>query len=169
MKCKNCYANLSDNAKFCNQCGSHVAENQKCRNCGHVNKLGAKYCGECGSILETIDLHSEVSQFAATPSYSDSAEFRSHEYVKPPYWVAILLIILGTFTLTIVPAIFGVLSLIKCSEASKANSRGDYEEARKLAKQAIRNPLGLSVSASWIIAIIFFLIAAVLFYLTSGY
>ena len=81
--------------------------------------------------------------------------------VSPPYWLAIGAIILGIVTTTIMPSVVGVFMLIKCFESSKAKSRGDFEEARRLARQAWFNPFGIPPLVGWIIGGIVILLIVV--------
>lgn len=71
--------------------------------------------------------------------------------VKPPYWLSIGLIVLGIVTATIMPSIVGVFVLLRCIEASKAKARGDFDEARRLSRQAWWNPFGIRPVFGWII------------------
>jgi len=160
MKCINCKSEISDSAKFCNQCGYHFGDDYKCPNCGHINSASTKFCGECGTVLGALSKQQNTSSENSSEhsrSIKVSAQStgdRLHNEVKPPYLYAIICIIAGLFTVTIVPSIIGIFMLMKCNEASKANNRGDYEEAERLAHQAIWNPLGMSPALQWIIGII---------------
>ena len=49
MKCTNCGASLSDNAKFCPECGTKVVRAVFCAECGTKLEAGAKFCPECGT------------------------------------------------------------------------------------------------------------------------
>ena len=49
MKCKYCYAELKQGAKFCPFCGKKVLEQEKCVKCGEQIKAGALFCPYCGS------------------------------------------------------------------------------------------------------------------------
>ncbi|MBR1688553.1 MAG: zinc ribbon domain-containing protein [Prevotella sp.] len=49
MKCLNCNAEISDNAKFCPECGSKVERVSHCSQCGTELASGAKFCPECGT------------------------------------------------------------------------------------------------------------------------
>ncbi len=49
--CPTCGADNPSGAKFCNECGSSLA--QVCASCGTSNAPGAKFCGECGATLQT--------------------------------------------------------------------------------------------------------------------
>ncbi|MDP3115091.1 MAG: hypothetical protein Q8M98_10020 [Candidatus Cloacimonadaceae bacterium] len=107
------------------------------------------------------DTHPVQSSYRISQPSNQSMQFSvsktgytHREEIKPPYWYAILAIVAGIVTVTIVPSIIGIFSLIKCSEASKANSRGDYEEAKKLAHQAVWNPFGMPPTLIWIISIL---------------
>ena len=49
MECPNCYADVSERAKFCSQCGSALPLN--CPSCGNSNAPGSKFCSKCGATL----------------------------------------------------------------------------------------------------------------------
>ena len=55
VKCTNCGASISTNAKFCSECGTTIDDKQnndgdtfECSNCGEINFVNAKFCSECG-------------------------------------------------------------------------------------------------------------------------
>lgn len=55
VKCTNCGANVSTNAKFCSECGTTIDDKQnndgdtfECSNCGEINFVNAKFCSGCG-------------------------------------------------------------------------------------------------------------------------
>ena len=53
--CRNCRANLIPNSRFCNQCGTSVAEGPefpKCAHCGTVIPENSKFCPFCGEKIE---------------------------------------------------------------------------------------------------------------------
>ena len=59
MKCKYCYAELKQGAKFCPFCGKKVLEQEKCVKCGEQIKAGALFCPYCGSkqrVEEKVEL-----------------------------------------------------------------------------------------------------------------
>lgn len=89
---------------------------------------------------------------------------------KPPYWAAVVMIVGGLFTTTLVPTVFGVFIFIRCLEATKANRMGDHEEARRLCHLAWWNPLNLPHkvrSYLWIIVCVLMAIAFILIFLSS--
>ena len=49
MVCPNCQTEISEGAKFCDECGSRLEI--VCAQCKKVNRLGAKFCNECGQAL----------------------------------------------------------------------------------------------------------------------
>lgn len=53
MKCLNCGFELSQNAKFCTECGAKVEEKKEevkyCENCGNAILSDALFCSECGT------------------------------------------------------------------------------------------------------------------------
>ena len=159
MECPMCKAVITDSAKYCNQCGCVINDNI-CSACGHSNNAGAKFCGGCGKDFGQEGIQQRNTYQITQPDNQSmgftigSSEYGSYEQVKPPYAYAIFDIILGIVTATIVPSILGIFSLIKCIQASDANSRFDYEEAKRLSRQAIWNPLGLSKTALWVSGII---------------
>lgn len=56
--CKQCKAECSNEAKFCQECGYRFTENDKpvkvCKNCNTHNPESSKFCQECGSQLDVI-------------------------------------------------------------------------------------------------------------------
>lgn len=57
MKCKNCGAELEDDALFCDECGNKVEKTEPgtCPSCGFVNTVNAKFCKQCGTKLNEAD------------------------------------------------------------------------------------------------------------------
>ena len=51
--CPQCKAVNSEDAKFCEECGTPVGvlPREYCEACGTVNHAGLKFCGECGAKL----------------------------------------------------------------------------------------------------------------------
>lgn len=49
MKCKNCNAENSNDAKFCNACGKPI--DLTCQNCNTPHERDSKYCSNCGKPL----------------------------------------------------------------------------------------------------------------------
>lgn len=159
MECPRCNAHIADSAKFCNQCGATIGDSA-CPACGHNNKAGAQFCGGCGQLVGQEKTPQQSSYQISAPSNQSmgfsvgSSGHSPHEEVKPPYGYAIIAIVLGIVTATIVPSIIGIFMLVRCVQASNANNRFDYEEAKRLAHQATWNPLGLSTGVRWVLGII---------------
>lgn len=57
MKCYNCNAELSPNAKFCRHCGKEIVS--FCSNCGLQLEKDAKFCTGCGAEVEEINTKEE--------------------------------------------------------------------------------------------------------------
>lgn len=53
MKCKNCNAENSDGANFCNICGAKLDEEFICAKCGAVLKSDDVFCSRCGEKIES--------------------------------------------------------------------------------------------------------------------
>ena len=68
MKCLNCNAEISDNAKFCPECGSKIERVSHCIQCGTELTVGAKFCPECGT-----PVNAGVS-VPAQPEYKDDTD-----------------------------------------------------------------------------------------------
>lgn len=57
VKCSNCGTEVSDEAKFCNSCGSEIVVEEPvndngtkfCSNCGYEMPQAIKFCPECGT------------------------------------------------------------------------------------------------------------------------
>lgn len=52
MECPRCHAQNSDDASFCDECGSHLEA--KCLSCGEPNRPSAKFCRKCGKHLTAV-------------------------------------------------------------------------------------------------------------------
>jgi len=160
MNCPYCGSEIRESAQYCNQCGRNLTEKTNCSDCQHLNSTGAKFCTACGASLSPWASQSLKAYRYTKPSLptnqfsSENSPNRSVEKANPPYWYATLLIVAGLFTVTIIPSIIGVFSMIKCIKASNANQRWDYEEAKKLSRQAIWNPVGIPAAGGWVIGII---------------
>ncbi|MGL5675512.1 MAG: SPFH domain-containing protein [Cellulosilyticaceae bacterium] len=54
-QCQNCGTTVSENAKFCNECGTKIEviqpKNKFCTECGTQLDANAKFCNECGTKL----------------------------------------------------------------------------------------------------------------------
>lgn len=48
MKCPECGFELSDSAKFCEDCGAEIPQEKECPNCHTKAAPAAKFCSECG-------------------------------------------------------------------------------------------------------------------------
>ena len=51
MKCKNCNAEINDDAKFCSNCGQNLNSKNLCSSCGIEIEEGVKFCGNCGNLI----------------------------------------------------------------------------------------------------------------------
>ena len=54
MKCPNCQAEISENARFCNYCGHQIQVDVICPRCNHANSSGARFCTKCGQFLQEL-------------------------------------------------------------------------------------------------------------------
>lgn len=48
MECRNCGANMAEDAKFCVQCGTKVSTALVCKHCGVQIEKTDKFCPQCG-------------------------------------------------------------------------------------------------------------------------
>lgn len=53
--CSNCGSSLSNDAKFCPECGTKIERELKCSNCGALLAENAKFCMECGTKVGEIE------------------------------------------------------------------------------------------------------------------
>ena len=70
-KCPNCGAEVSDNAKFCMQCGSKIPEEISCPKCGANLPSNAKFCLACGSPINRGTTNVRASLDSAIKLYED--------------------------------------------------------------------------------------------------
>lgn len=87
MKCinSNCQKEISDDAKFCNYCGTNQPERTKCSKCKCVNiPQKAIFCPDCGERLDTSPGGAEILRLALnlTESKQREKEFRLEEERK---------------------------------------------------------------------------------------
>lgn len=50
--CDNCNHIISDDMKFCSECGELVKKADVCKSCGYELQAGAKFCQECGQKVQ---------------------------------------------------------------------------------------------------------------------
>lgn len=62
--CKDCKAELPNDAKFCPQCGSDIehGESVRCAKCKAENSAGAKFCKNCGNSLSKSEQKTAIAQ-----------------------------------------------------------------------------------------------------------
>ena len=65
MFCKNCGAQIADNALFCENCGQKIAELKFCANCGSQIPADSAVCPSCGFYQNT-----ETRSAPVQPVYS---------------------------------------------------------------------------------------------------
>ena len=69
MNCPNCGTSVSEDRRFCNNCGAALPSG--CPACGGLNPAAAKFCGDCGASLATF--HSvPTSALARSPTLKSS-------------------------------------------------------------------------------------------------
>lgn len=180
MICASCGLNINKSAKFCGHCGIEVLKAKLCLACDKDNSFSALFCRFCGTSFEVkspdinSNFNSENSLYNSNNSnfILNKDKFQQHhsypkhnanDIPKPPYLFSIFLIIFGIVTATIIPSVFGVLSLLKCIEASSAIKQGNYREAKELSHMAKWNPTGLSSKTRWIIVFCCFAFAILIF------
>ncbi|MFW5628997.1 MAG: zinc ribbon domain-containing protein [Candidatus Cloacimonadaceae bacterium] len=180
MICASCRLNINKSAKFCGHCGIEVMKAKLCGACDKENSFSALFCRFCGASFEpkSQDVsprfnsgnslsHSNNSSYIFNKDkfqqHRSYPKYNASDTPKPPYLFAIFLIIFGIVTATIIPSVFGVLSLLKCIEASSAIKQGNYREAKELSHMAKWNPTGLSSKTRWIIVFCCFAFAILIF------
>ncbi len=63
--CKNCGAAITDNSKFCHDCGSRIKKDDGknfCPNCGGLLSEGEDFCSECGENLNPQSENNAISE-----------------------------------------------------------------------------------------------------------
>src|SRR6202012_3610117 len=76
MECRNCHAEVSDLAKFCNQCGSALT--RICAACGNNEAPGSKFCSSCGTALVTVGVVTGGHQLARREAPKADLAQRTH-------------------------------------------------------------------------------------------
>ena len=75
MQCPACKVDLSEESKFCHQCGTALL--QACTACGHGNTPQSRFCNECGARLAPgMPAVADASRATAPASPGSSAERR---------------------------------------------------------------------------------------------
>ena len=82
MKCSKCGAELSENVKFCCECGAKVEKESLCPECGAKVSPGAKFCGECGHKILAVDAAKEAE---SAPTGTED-QFDGEEPAEPVDW-----------------------------------------------------------------------------------
>lgn len=82
-KCPNCFTMLSDQARFCHECGLKVADDDKkvtCPDCGEENPATAKFCRNCGKDVSEKRKAEELFEERPTQATENEihAAFREH-------------------------------------------------------------------------------------------
>ena len=88
MKCRECGAELPDDAKFCRECGAKVfvLDNgvQFCRECGRKLEPDAKFCPGCGKPVEHIPL--PECENKGSDRTKETIEVRAESEEDKPFW-----------------------------------------------------------------------------------
>ena len=81
MKCPHCQTDNPEEATFCIQCGSRVAESTppNCPECGTELPAGAKFCFKCGHSL-TEQVLTATEQKPKKPSTIEPTSFAGGRY-----------------------------------------------------------------------------------------
>lgn len=110
QSCKNCQTQLTDNDKFCPNCGS--AQNQtpkeinKCQKCDHTNLLTAAFCENCGASLTEEQVvnkppQPEPNKIVSEGSYSGVMTKSKSKFGKRLRYAIIIIVALGAVALII--------------------------------------------------------------------
>ncbi|MDO4565269.1 MAG: zinc ribbon domain-containing protein [Clostridia bacterium] len=59
-RCKNCFALLNQDSRFCTKCGKRVEIEIPCANCGLMLAEGIKFCPKCGWRVEQAEPAAKV-------------------------------------------------------------------------------------------------------------
>ncbi|MDD4003194.1 MAG: zinc ribbon domain-containing protein, partial [Clostridia bacterium] len=59
IKCLKCGTELSDNAKFCNNCGERVDGKTVCPKCNKEIAANSNFCEFCGYVVKKTDVISD--------------------------------------------------------------------------------------------------------------
>lgn len=132
MYCKNCGAELPDDAVFCGTCGARMQEEEK----------------RDDVYQEVPPEYSEYREAPYDSSYSGNAQYAAPQQPNAPYsgrqpngnyTLYLVLAIVSTLLCgcTCFSLIPGVLSIIFASQINSNNKAGNYEEADKAAKRAL--------------------------------
>lgn len=73
MLCKECGAEIEENAKFCSVCGAKVVQKKKCKKCGAELDDDSLFCMECGTRVNGVDSDSKAnSENESSNSFSNN-------------------------------------------------------------------------------------------------
>lgn len=75
MNCPNCNSEVSENQKFCANCGAYINNVRYCANCGTQLPEGGRFCPECGTPADSAE---------ATPAADRQAPYASSESYAAP-------------------------------------------------------------------------------------
>lgn len=121
MFCKNCGAQMNDNAAFCVTCGAAVGQGAgHCANCGNTVAPGAVICLNCGAALggsvgpngAPVGASASKSKVAAGVLGILLGAFGAHNFYLGYTGKAVaqlLITVLSCFTLSIVSEIWGLI------------------------------------------------------------
>jgi predicted RNA-binding Zn-ribbon protein involved in translation (DUF1610 family) len=59
VNCPNCNTALTENSKFCPECGEKIVQEKHCTHCGEKLSSGIKFCPECGTkvvVNQAVDI-----------------------------------------------------------------------------------------------------------------
>ncbi|MBI5470958.1 MAG: zinc ribbon domain-containing protein [Ignavibacteriae bacterium] len=107
IACKNCGAALTENDRFCPQCGAKIGESVpenltpvRCQICGHENKHSGAFCEACGAKLpgrkSAAEPPRQKKSVGAKPKQGFLGKLQPWHYVVIPLLAIVLVILLYT-------------------------------------------------------------------------
>ncbi len=97
MKCNRCGAELTDNAKFCGNCGNpcKIAEKTYCNVCGSELEINARFCGNCGAPLINNIPYVKKIEFLSDDVKTNPTKKQRKNYNRYILFIILILLILA--------------------------------------------------------------------------
>lgn len=178
--CSNCKKELTDEAKFCSECGSEIKEKKLCRNCGGELMDDMKFCAECGTAVSSkADAENEPVSEAEPVEEASAVEIKEDtapRKVKKSNYILSLAFGIASLVCAVLSAdnflktiLFFLPSMVVFLILSKCFTRQYYKEADSENKfiKAARILTRIALPVGIVFACISFVSAVVSFFTSS--